>query len=85
MKEVVLIPFSTFFTLCNEQVFLTILFFSLYVETVSGTTNTILRETKFFQSISKNAGSLTTIAGNDTCIIGSGRATIILPMVTIFT
>ena len=48
----------------------------------SGTTNTILRETKFFQSISKNAGSITTIAGSDTCIIGSGRATIILPMGT---
>lgn len=44
------------------------------------TTNTILRETKIFQSISKNTGSLTTIAGSDTCIIGSGRATITLPM-----
>ena len=48
----------------------------------SGTTHTILRETKFFQSISKNAGSLTTIAGSDTCIIGLGRVTIILPMGT---
>ena len=48
----------------------------------SGTTNTILRETEFFQSISKNAGSLTTIAGSDTCIIGPGRAIIILSMGT---
>ena len=46
------------------------------------TTNTILREIKYFQSISKNAVSLTTIAGSDACIIGSGRATIILPMGT---
>ena len=46
----------------------------------SGTMNTILRETKYFQSIRKSIGSLTTIAGSDACIIGSGRATIILPM-----
>ena len=39
-------------------------------------------ERNFFQSINKNTGSLTTIAGSDTCIIGSGKSKIILPMGT---
>jgi hypothetical protein len=48
----------------------------------SGTTNTILRETKYFHTITKNVGSITTIAGSDLCVIGSGKATITLPMGT---
>ena len=48
----------------------------------SGTTNTILKETKYFHTIMKNVGSITTIAGSDSCVIGSGKATITLPMGT---
>ena len=48
----------------------------------SGTTNTILRETKYFQLIHKSAGSIMTIAGSGSHVIGSGRATITLPMGT---
>jgi hypothetical protein len=48
----------------------------------SGTTNTILRETKYFHTIMKNGGSNTTIVGSDSCVIGSGKATITLPMGT---
>ena len=48
----------------------------------SGTTNTILRETKYFNTIMKNVGSITTIAGSDSCVIGSGKATITLSMGT---
>jgi peptide/histidine transporter 3/4 len=48
----------------------------------SGTTNTILRETKYFESINKNPGNIMTIAGCGPNIVGSGRATIILPMGT---
>ena len=48
----------------------------------SGMTNTILRETKYFHTITNNAGSITTIVGSDSCIIGSGKATIILSMGT---
>ena len=48
----------------------------------SGTTNTILRETKYFHTIMKNVGSITTIAGSDSCVIGSGKTTITLPMGT---
>jgi hypothetical protein len=45
----------------------------------SGTTNTILRETKYFESITKHPGNIMTIAGCGQNIVGSGRATIILP------
>ena len=45
----------------------------------SGTTNTILRETKYFESITKHLGNIMTIAGCGQYIVGSGRATIILP------
>ena len=48
----------------------------------SGTTNTILRDTKYFESIKKIPGNITTIAGCGPNIVGSGRATIILPMGT---
>ena len=48
----------------------------------SATTNTILREIKYFQTLTKSKGNVTTIAGRDAVIVGSGRATIILPMGT---
>ena len=43
----------------------------------SGTT--ILRETKYFESITKYSGNIMTIAGCGQNIVGSRRATIILP------
>jgi hypothetical protein len=46
----------------------------------SYTTNTILRETKYFQTLTKGIGNILTIAGRNTCIIGSKKATILLPM-----
>jgi hypothetical protein len=48
----------------------------------SCTTNTALRETKYFQTLTKRTGNILTIAGRDACIVGSGKATIILPMGT---
>jgi hypothetical protein len=48
----------------------------------SCTTNTILRETKYFQTLTKRTGNILTIAGRDTCIVGSGKATIIFSMGT---
>jgi hypothetical protein len=48
----------------------------------SCTTNTILRELKYFQTLKKSKGNVTTIAGRDAIIVGSGRATIVLPMGT---
>ena len=48
----------------------------------SGTTNSILRETKYFQTLTKRAGNVLTIVGRDATIVGSGRATITLPMGT---
>jgi peptide/histidine transporter 3/4 len=48
----------------------------------SGTTNTILREIKYFQTLKKREGNIMTISGRDTLIVGSGKATIILPMGT---
>jgi hypothetical protein len=47
----------------------------------SCTTITILRETKYFQTLAKRTGKTLTIVGCDTCIVGSGKETIILPMV----
>src|SRR3954467_4721001 len=44
----------------------------------SGTTNTILRKTKYFESITKHPGNIMRIAGCGQNIVGSGRATIIL-------
>jgi peptide/histidine transporter 3/4 len=46
------------------------------------TTNTILREIKYFQNLIKSKGNVITIAGRDAVIVGSGRATLILPMDT---
>src|SRR6266542_920736 len=48
----------------------------------SCTTNTILRKSTYFQTLKKSKGNVTTIAGRDAVIVGSGRATITLPMVT---
>ena len=48
----------------------------------SCTTNTILREIKYFHTLTKSKGNVTTIAGRDAIIVGSGKATIILPMGT---
>ena len=38
----------------------------------SATTNTILREIKYFQTHSKSKEKVTTIAGHDAVIVGSG-------------
>ena len=48
----------------------------------SATTHTILHETKYFESIKKSPRSIMTIVGCGSNIVGSGRATIILPMGT---
>jgi len=48
----------------------------------SGTTNSILRETKYFQTLTKKQGYVFIIAGRDATIVGTGRATIVLPMGT---
>jgi hypothetical protein len=48
----------------------------------SCTTNTILRESKYFQTLTKRIGNILTITGCDTCIVGSRKATIICPMGT---
>jgi hypothetical protein len=48
----------------------------------SCTTNTILRELKYFQTLKKSKGNVTTIGGRVAIIVGSGRATIVLPMGT---
>jgi hypothetical protein len=48
----------------------------------SCTTNTILRKMKYFQTLTKRTRHILTIAGRDTCIVGSEKATIILSMGT---
>jgi hypothetical protein len=48
----------------------------------SGTTNSILRETKYFQILTKRQGKVLIIARCDAMIVGSSRATIMLPMGT---
>jgi hypothetical protein len=48
----------------------------------SCTINTILREMKYFQTLTKRTRNILTIAGCDTCIVGSGKTIIILPMGT---
>jgi archaellum component FlaF (FlaF/FlaG flagellin family) len=41
--------------------------------------DTILRDTKYFQTLRKNNENITTITSNGKQIVGTGRATIILP------
>jgi hypothetical protein len=48
----------------------------------SGTTNSILRETKYFQTLTKRKGNVLTITRHDATIVGSGCATIVLAMGT---
>jgi hypothetical protein len=48
----------------------------------SCTTNIIRKETKCFQTLIKRTGNILTIAGRDACIVGSSKATIILPIDT---
>jgi hypothetical protein len=45
----------------------------------SATTNSILRETKYFQTLLKRTENITTIVGNNGRIVGSGRAIVVLP------
>ena len=49
----------------------------------SGTTNTILREKKYFHSIRNSSGKVMTVTSSDKCIIGSEKVTIILTTRTI--
>jgi hypothetical protein len=42
----------------------------------SCTTNSVLREIKYFQTLTRRSGNVLTIAGRDAMIVGSGRATI---------
>ena len=48
----------------------------------SGTTNTILREIKYFQTLTKKNGNMMTIAGSNAHIMGTRSATLVLPMGT---
>jgi hypothetical protein len=45
-------------------------------------TNTILRKTKYFQTLTNRMENILTIAKHDTCIVGSEKTTIILHMGT---
>jgi hypothetical protein len=45
-------------------------------------TNSILRKIKYFQTLTRRIVNILTIAGRDTNIVGSGRATIVLPTST---
>ena len=46
----------------------------------SCTTNTILREVRYLQTLTEREGMVLTIAGHDAMIVGSGKATIALPV-----
>jgi hypothetical protein len=48
----------------------------------SCTINSILRKIKYFQTLTRRTRNILTIVGRDTNIVGSGRATIVLPMDT---
>ena len=48
----------------------------------SCSSNIVLRKIKYFQTLTMRGGNILTIAGSDAMIVGSGRATIILPMGT---
>jgi hypothetical protein len=45
----------------------------------SADTNSMLRETKYFQTLMKRNENITAIAGNNGRIVGSGRAIVVLP------
>jgi hypothetical protein len=45
----------------------------------SCTTNAILRDTKYFQTIARRSENILIIAGRDAMIVGSGRAIITFP------
>jgi hypothetical protein len=45
----------------------------------SCTINSILRETKYFQTLTRRSGNILTIVGCDATIVGSVRATIMFP------
>ena len=45
----------------------------------SATTNTILRETKYFQTPKKKTKNITTIVGRNGQFVGCGRAVVVLP------
>jgi hypothetical protein len=48
----------------------------------SYTTNSIIREMKYFQTLKKREENIMTIPGHDALIVDSGRAIITLPMGT---
>ena len=48
----------------------------------SGTTDMILGETKYFQTLTKKNGNIMTIARSNAHIVGTGSATLVLPMDT---
>ncbi|KAJ1287924.1 hypothetical protein BS78_02G048200 [Paspalum vaginatum] len=48
----------------------------------SCTTNSILTEIKYFQTLKKREGNVLTIAGRDALILGFGRAIVTLPLGT---
>jgi hypothetical protein len=48
----------------------------------SCTTNSTLRETNHFQTLTKRTGNILTIVGRDVCIVSSRKVTITLPMGT---
>jgi hypothetical protein len=45
----------------------------------SCTANSILMETKYFQTLTQRSGNILTIARHDATIVGSGRVTIMFP------
>jgi hypothetical protein len=45
-------------------------------------TNSILREIKYFQTLTQRTGNILTIVGRNMNIVGSDQATIVLPMGT---
>jgi hypothetical protein len=48
----------------------------------SCTTNSTLKEIKYFQTLTRRTGNILAIVGHNTNIVCSGPATIVLPMAT---
>ena len=48
----------------------------------SATTHTILKDSKFFHTLADKGGNVTTIENYNVLIVGSGKASLILPMGT---